>query len=118
VDRYTEHPDYLSLLAALRAKPIDETTRLVLADWVQDQGDEAEAQAIRQRRSPMIDLLPAAKAVAVVFAVIAASARQAAGRSPPPSRRTSCGSSWPGSPRPHPKNQPSRRRASRRPLAG
>jgi uncharacterized protein (TIGR02996 family) len=44
---YFRHPDYLVLVAACRAAPEDDTQRLILADWVQEQGDEPQAELLR-----------------------------------------------------------------------
>ncbi|VTR97077.1 unnamed protein product [Gemmata massiliana] len=56
---YSSHPEYLALIAAVRADLTNETVRLVLADWVQERGHESEALAIREHRSFALDLLPA-----------------------------------------------------------
>lgn len=40
-------PDYQALLAAVRMVPEDDTSRLVLADWLQEQGEETLAEFIR-----------------------------------------------------------------------
>jgi uncharacterized protein (TIGR02996 family) len=73
---YTAHPDYIAFLTALRANPADETTRLVFADWVQEQGDEDGAKAIRERRS-VVDMLLAADALTAAFKTMGESLRPA-----------------------------------------
>ncbi len=55
---YTRAPEFLALLAAVRAAPVDRTARLVLADWVQDHDDEVEAAAIRESQSFRVDVAP------------------------------------------------------------
>ena len=55
---YTRDPEFLALLAAVLAAPVDRTARLVLADWVQDHDDEVEAAAIRESQSFRVDVVP------------------------------------------------------------
>ncbi len=55
---YAHDPEFFALLAAVRAVPTDLTARLVLADWVQDHNDEAEAAAIRASQSFRVDVVP------------------------------------------------------------
>lgn len=64
---YATDPAYRALVAAVHADRADETARLVLADWVQDQGDEAEAGAIRARRSLAVDFEPTMQRAALAL---------------------------------------------------
>jgi uncharacterized protein (TIGR02996 family) len=43
---YQDHPDYLALLAAVRANPADDLPRLVLADWLRENGQPERADFI------------------------------------------------------------------------
>lgn len=45
------HPDYQAFVRAMREDPEDDTTRLVFADWLQEQG--FEEYAVRLRAFPM-----------------------------------------------------------------
>ena len=38
----TPRPELLALLAAVKAEPDDDTAKLVLADWLQEQDHEAD----------------------------------------------------------------------------
>ncbi|MCU0706287.1 MAG: TIGR02996 domain-containing protein [Fimbriiglobus sp.] len=42
-----EHPDYLALLAAIRATPDDDLPRKVAADWLEEHGEHDRAEFIR-----------------------------------------------------------------------
>ena len=42
-----DHPEYLALLAAVKAQPSDDLPRLVMADWLDEHGEEARAEFIR-----------------------------------------------------------------------
>lgn len=42
-----EHPEYVALLAAVRATPDDDLPRLVLADWLEERGEWERAEFVR-----------------------------------------------------------------------
>lgn len=44
---YHTHERYLALLAAVRANPADDLPRLVLADWLDEQGEGGRAELVR-----------------------------------------------------------------------
>lgn len=44
---YTTHPEWLALLAAIRASTADDLRRLVAADWLEERGQEDRALLIR-----------------------------------------------------------------------
>ncbi len=41
---YTTHPEYIALLAAVRANPADDLPREVLADWLEEHGETKRAE--------------------------------------------------------------------------
>ena len=44
---YLNHPEYLALLETVRTFPDDDAPRGIIADWIQDHGDDDRAEAIR-----------------------------------------------------------------------
>lgn len=42
-----DHPEYLALLANVKANPSDDLPRLVMADWLDEHSEEARAELIR-----------------------------------------------------------------------
>ena len=42
-----DHPDYFSFVNAIRERPDDDLPRLVCSDWLEEQGEEADAGIIR-----------------------------------------------------------------------
>lgn len=44
---YHTHPDYLALLQAVRSQPGDDLRRLVLADWLDENGHDGRAEFVR-----------------------------------------------------------------------
>lgn len=57
---YTNYSHYGEFLTAIQANPDEGTVRCAFADWVEEQGDEEEALAIREGRSFRVDVLPKA----------------------------------------------------------
>lgn len=53
---YRTHPEYLNFLKAVRAAPDDDTVRLVLADWLDENGHGGRAELIRRECSTPIPL--------------------------------------------------------------
>src|SRR5689334_3753268 len=45
--RWIGHPEFEAFAAAIAAAPADEAPRLVLADWLQEHGDDAAAELAR-----------------------------------------------------------------------
>jgi uncharacterized protein (TIGR02996 family) len=43
LDRYLGHPDFEAFACAIAATPEDEAPRLILSDWLREQGDDAAA---------------------------------------------------------------------------
>ena len=57
---YSSDSRYGEFIAAIQSNPGEETIRLAFSDWVEEQGDEEEALAIREHRSARVDILPTA----------------------------------------------------------
>src|SRR5436190_9976773 len=49
--------EQLALWSAIRANPLDDTPRLVYADWLQEHGDDERAEFIRVQCAAAADLL-------------------------------------------------------------
>lgn len=52
---YHTHPQYLALLAAVRANPDDDLTRLVVADWLDENGHGERASIIRSQVGVLVN---------------------------------------------------------------
>ncbi|WP_020474429.1 TIGR02996 domain-containing protein [Zavarzinella formosa] len=46
---YRQHPEYLALLETVRMFPQDDAPRGILADWIQEAGDDDRAEFIREQ---------------------------------------------------------------------
>jgi uncharacterized protein (TIGR02996 family) len=53
---FTSYPVFEQFMAVLRESPDDMTARLVFADWIEEQGYPEEAQKVREKNSPVVDL--------------------------------------------------------------
>ena len=54
MSEFADHPDYPALWRAARADPDDPAPRLILADWLQERGWDAEAAYYRQEFSAAV----------------------------------------------------------------
>jgi uncharacterized protein (TIGR02996 family) len=59
LERYLGNPEFEAFAAAIAAVPTDEAPRLILSDWLQEQGDDAAAELAR--RPTFISLLAVAR---------------------------------------------------------
>ncbi|WP_157370008.1 TIGR02996 domain-containing protein [Zavarzinella formosa] len=46
---YTAHPEYLALIETVCTHPVDDAPRGILADWIQEHGDDERGEFIRKQ---------------------------------------------------------------------
>ncbi|WP_020472136.1 TIGR02996 domain-containing protein [Zavarzinella formosa] len=49
MENYQSHPEYLALLETVLHNPADDAPRLIIADWIEEAGDDDRAKFIRQQ---------------------------------------------------------------------